>query len=74
MHNLRSRSELYYRNSKIVKYATETISYLVLIIWPLVPNPIKGSKLIELHFYSYFKCLYICMYILCVCLPPGHRA
>ena len=32
--NLRSHSELYCRNSKTVKYGTETISYLARKIWP----------------------------------------
>ena len=31
--NLRSRSELYCRNSKTAKYGTETISYLARKIW-----------------------------------------
>ena len=43
-YNLRSRSELYSRNPKTVKYGTETISYLAPKIWSLVPNAIKGSN------------------------------
>ena len=43
-YNLRSRSELYSRNPKTVKYGTETISYLAPKIWSLVPNAIKSSK------------------------------
>ena len=46
-YNLRSRSELYSRNPKTVKYGTETISYLAPKTWSLVPNDIKGSKLLD---------------------------
>ena len=46
-YNLRSRSELYSRNPKTVKYGTETISYLAPKIWPLVPNAIKSSKSLD---------------------------
>ena len=40
-YNLRSRSELYSRNPKTVKYGTETISCLAPKIWSLVPNAIR---------------------------------
>ena len=46
-YNLRSRSELYSRNPKTVKYGTETISYLAPKIWSLVPNAIKSSKSLD---------------------------
>ena len=46
-YNLRSRSELYSRNLKRVKYGTETISYLAPKIWSLVPNAIKSSKSLD---------------------------
>ena len=46
-YNLRSRRELDCRNPKTVKYGTETISYLVPKIWPLVPNAIKRSKSLD---------------------------
>ena len=46
-YQLRSRSELSNRNSKTVKYETETISYLAPKIWSLVPNFIKSSKLLD---------------------------
>ena len=46
-YNLRSRSELYSRNPKTVKYGTETISYLAPKIWSLVPNTIKSSKSLD---------------------------
>ena len=46
-YNLRSRSELYSRNPKTVKYGTETISYLAPKIWSLVPNAIKNSKSLD---------------------------
>ena len=47
-YNLRSRSELYCRNQKTVKYGTETISYLAPKIWSLVPYAIKNSKSLDL--------------------------
>ena len=46
-YNLRSRSELYSRNQKTVKYRTETISYLAPKTWSLVPNAIKSSKSLD---------------------------
>ena len=46
-YNLRSRSELYSRNPKTVKYGTETISYFAPKIWFLVPNAIKNSKSLD---------------------------
>ena len=46
-YNLRSRSELYSRNPKTVKYRTKTISYLAPKIWSLVPNAIKNSKSLD---------------------------
>ena len=46
-YNLRSRSELYSRNPKTVKYGTETTSYLAPKIWSLVPNAIKSSKSLD---------------------------
>ena len=50
-YNLRSRSELYSKNPKTVKYETETTSYLAPKIWSLVPNAIKSSKPLDI-----FKC------------------
>ena len=47
-YNLRSRSELYSRNPKIIKYGTETISYLAPKIWSLVPNAMKSSKPLDI--------------------------
>ena len=46
-YNLRSRSELYRRNLKIIKCGTETISYLAPKIWSLVPESIKSSKSLD---------------------------
>ena len=47
LYNLRSRSELYSRNPKAVKYRTEIISYLAPRIWSLVQNAIKSSKSLD---------------------------
>ena len=41
-YNPMSRSELYIRNPKTVKYGTETTSYLAPKIWSLVSNAIKS--------------------------------
>ena len=41
-YNLRSRNELYSRNTKTMKYEPETISYLAPKIWSLVPNATKS--------------------------------
>ena len=46
-YNLRSRSELYTRNPKTVKYGTKAISYLAPKIWSLGPNAIKSSKSLD---------------------------
>ena len=46
-YNLRSRIELHCRNSKTVKYGTETISYFPPTIWSSVPNPIKSRKSLD---------------------------
>ena len=46
-YNHRSRSELYNRNPKTVKYETETISYLAPKIWSLVSNTIKSSESLD---------------------------
>ena len=46
-YNLKSLSKLYCRNSKTVKYGTETISYLAPKIWFLVPNAIKNNKSLD---------------------------
>ena len=46
-YNLRSRSELYCRNPKTVKYGTDTISYLTPKIRSLVPKAIKSSKSLD---------------------------
>ena len=46
-YNLRSRSELYCGNPRIVKYWIDTISYLAPKIWYLVPNAIKSSKSLD---------------------------
>ena len=50
-YNLKSRSELYCRNSKTAKYGTQAVSYLAPKIWSLVPEAIKSSKSLEA-----FKC------------------
>ena len=50
-YNLSSRSELYSRNPKTMKYGTETTSYLAPKIWSLVPNAIKSSK--SLHVFKF---------------------
>ena len=42
-YNVRSRSELFCRNSKRVKYGTETLTKLL----SLVPEAIKSSKLLN---------------------------
>ena len=42
-----SRSELNCRNSEIVKYGIETISYLAPKIWSLVPEAIKTNELLD---------------------------
>ena len=44
---LRSRSELYSRNPKTIKYGTETISDLAPKIWSLVPEAIKRIKSLD---------------------------
>ena len=46
-YNRRSRSGLYCRNPKTVKYGTETISYLAPKIWSLVPDAIKIRKSLD---------------------------
>ena len=46
-YNLRPRSEIYSRNPKIVKYGTETMSYLAPKIWSLVTNAIKSNKSLD---------------------------
>ena len=46
-YNLSSRSELYCRNPKTVKYGTETTSYLAPKIWSLVLNAIKSSMSLD---------------------------
>ena len=46
-YNLRSRIELHCRNSKTVKYGTETISYFPPTIWSSVPNAIKSRKSLD---------------------------
>ena len=40
-------SIIYSRNSKTVKYGTETISYLAPKIWSLVPSAIKSSQSLD---------------------------
>ena len=50
-YNLSSRSELYSRNPKTMKYRTETTSFLAPKIWSLVPNAIKSSK--SLHVFKF---------------------
>ena len=48
-YSLRSRSELYWRNPKTVKYRTEiTIYYLAPKIWSFVPEIIKSSKTLDI--------------------------
>ena len=46
-YNFRSRSELYCRYLKTVKYETETISFLALEIWSLVSEAIKSTKSLD---------------------------
>ena len=41
-YNLRTRHELYSRNTKTVRYSTETIFFLAPKIWALVPQNIKN--------------------------------
>ena len=47
-YNFRSSSKLDCRNPKIVKYGTETISYLAPKIWSLVPEIVKSSKILDI--------------------------
>ena len=42
-----SRSELYCRNPKTVKYGTETLSYLAPKIWSLIPQVMKSCKSLD---------------------------
>ena len=42
--DLRMRNELHARNPKRVRYGTETISFLSLKIWALIPQNIKDSS------------------------------
>ena len=42
-YSLRNVYELYSRNPRAVKYGAETISYLALKIWSIVPQTIKES-------------------------------
>ena len=46
-HTILGRNDLYSRNPKIVKYGTETISYLAPKMWSQVPNAIKSSKSLD---------------------------
>ena len=46
-YNIRSRSELYCRNPKTVKYGTKTISHLTPEILSLVPEAIKSSNSLD---------------------------
>ena len=43
-YDLRNHKELYSRNPKIVRYGTETVSYMALKIWSKVPKTIKMSS------------------------------
>ena len=45
-YSLRNVHELYSRNPRTVKYCAETISYLALKIWSIVPQTIKESTFI----------------------------
>ena len=48
-YNFRSSSKLCCKNPKIVvKYGTETISYLAPKIWSLVPKIVKSSKTLHI--------------------------
>ena len=46
-YNLRNHKELYSRNSKTVRYGTETVSYMAHKIWSKVPETAKISSLLE---------------------------
>ena len=46
-YSLRNVYELYSRNTRTVKYGTETISYLAPKVWSIVPQPIKESTSIH---------------------------
>ena len=70
-YNRRSRSGLYCRNPKTVKYGTETISYLAPKIWSLVPNAIKSSKSLDVSKYKIRQSELNCPCRLCKnCLQP----
>ena len=51
-YSLSSRSELYSRNPKTVKYGIETISYFAPKIWSLAPKAIKSSKSLDAFKYK----------------------
>ena len=51
-YNLRSRSELYCRNPKTVKYGAAIISYFAPKIWSSVPETIKISKSLDAFKYK----------------------
>ena len=46
-YDLRNRKERYSRNPKTVKYGTETVSYMALKIWSIVPATIKMSSSLD---------------------------
>ena len=46
-YKLRSRSELYCRNPRTVKYGTESMSHLAPKIWSLAPEAINSIKLLD---------------------------
>ena len=47
IYNLRTQNEFSRRFPQIVKYGTETISFLVLKVWALVPEKIKECSGLE---------------------------
>ena len=47
LYSMRDKNELYSRNSKTVKYGTESISFLATKIWSIVPQEIKNCKSLD---------------------------
>ena len=66
-YNLRSRIELYCRNSKTVKCGTETISYFPPTKWSSVPNAIKSSKSLDVFKAKIRQWIPDCLYVRITC-------
>ena len=64
-YNFRSRSELYSKNPKTIKYGAETISYLAPKIWSLVPNVIKSRKSLDVFKSKIRQWEFVCSCSLC---------